>query len=129
MPKPLLKKIVAGIFFAILALALSTVTPSIEIAWVTAFLVLTIYLFAFEVVGVDVAAISILVLLGVSSLLAPLMGLSAGLVDNQHIFDGFSSNAVMSIIAVMINPLIEIIILAFISANPVRSSWVRYAFR
>lgn len=97
-----LKKIVAGIIFAILAIALSTVTPTIEIAWVSAFLTLTIYLFAFEVVSVDVAAISIMVLLGLTALMAPYMGLSTGLVDNRHIFDGFSSNAVMSIIAVMV---------------------------
>lgn len=76
--------------------------PSIEIAWVTAILLLTIYLFAFEVVGVDVAAASIMVLLGLTSLFAPLMGLTQGLVDNTHLFDGFSSNAVISIIAVMI---------------------------
>jgi di/tricarboxylate transporter len=43
-----------------------------------------------------------MVLLGVSSLLAPSMGLEQGLVDTQHLFDGFASNAVMSIIAVMI---------------------------
>lgn len=97
-----IKKILAGVIFAVIAYALSTVAPTIEIAWVSAVLVLTIYLFAFEIVGVDIAAISIMVLLGVSSLLAPLMGLTAGLVDNRHIFDGFSSNAVMSIIAVMI---------------------------
>ncbi len=97
-----LKKIIAGIVFAIFAFILSTVTPSIETAWVSAFLVLTIYLFAFEVVGVDVAAVSIMVLLGLSSFFAPSMGLSSGLVDNAHLFDGFSSNAVMSIIAVMI---------------------------
>jgi len=30
------------------------------------------------------------------------MGLEEGLVDNNRLFDGFSSNAVMSIIAVMI---------------------------
>lgn len=96
------KKIVAGIIFTIIALALANISPSIEIAWVSVLLLLTIYLFAFEIVSVDVAAISILVLLGISSLLAPYMGLSAGLVNNQHIFDGFSSNAVMSIIAVMI---------------------------
>ena len=101
--KPLpLKKIVAGIIFAIIAYTLSTVTPTIEIAWVSAVLVLTIYLFAFEVVDVDVAAISIMVILGLTTLLAPYMGLSQGLVDTQHIFNGFSSNAVMSIIAVMI---------------------------
>ena len=97
-----LKKVIAGVVFAVLAVALASVTPTIEIAWVSAFLLLTIYLFAFEIVGVDVAAVSIMVLLGVTSLLAPIMGLSTGLVDNQHIFDGFSSNAVMSIIAVMI---------------------------
>ena len=96
------KKIVAGVVFAILAFYLSTVTPSIEVAWVTTVLVLTIYLFAFEIVDVDVAAISIMVLLGLTTLLAPFMGLSEGLVSTDHIFDGFSSNAVMSIIAVMI---------------------------
>ena len=96
------KKIIAAVIFAILAFALSTVTPSIEVAWVTTVLVLTIYLFVFEVVDVDVAAISIMVLLGLTTLFAPFMGLSEGLVDSKHIFDGFSSNAVMSIIAVMI---------------------------
>ncbi|MDH5711345.1 MAG: SLC13 family permease [Gammaproteobacteria bacterium] len=101
--KPLpMKKIIAGVIFAVLALWLSTVTPTIEIAWVSAVLVLTIYLFAFEVVGVDVAAVSIMVLLGLTTLLAPIMGLEQGLVDTQKIFNGFSSNAVMSIIAVMI---------------------------
>jgi len=101
--KPLpIKKFVAGIIFTLLALGLTTVTPSIQIAWVTTFLVLTIYLFAFEIVDVDVAAITIMVLLGLSTLLFPFMGLSEGLVDSQHIFNGFSSNAVMSIIAVMI---------------------------
>lgn len=76
--------------------------PTIEIAWVTAILLLTIYLFAFEVVDVDIAAVSVMVLLGLSSLFAPIMGLQEGLVDPNRLFDGFSSNAVMSIIAVMI---------------------------
>ena len=76
--------------------------PSIEIAWVTAILALTIYLFSFEIIGVDEAAVSIMVMLGLTDLLAPLMGLQHGLVDNRHLFDGFASNAVMSIIAVMI---------------------------
>jgi di/tricarboxylate transporter len=93
---------VAPLIFALGALYLSTLVPSIEIAWVTAMLLLTIYLFAFEVVSVDLAAITIMVLLGLSSLLAPIMGLEQGLVDTRHLFDGFSSNAVMSIIAVMI---------------------------
>jgi di/tricarboxylate transporter len=67
-------------------------------------LILTIYLFAFEVVEVDEAAITIMIILGLTSLpwIHTLMGLEEGLVDNQRLFDGFSSNAVMSIIAVMI---------------------------
>ncbi len=93
--------IAAGVFLAV-ALALSRVVPTVEIAWVTAILLLTIYLFAFEVVGVDVAAASIMVLLGLTSLLAPAMGLEQGLVDTRQLFDGFASNAVISIIAVMI---------------------------
>ena len=98
----LIKRIVAGVIFVFFGLYLASAVPSIEVAWVTAILLLTIYLFAFEIVGVDVAAVSIMVLLGLTSLLAPVMGLEQGLVDNQHLFDGFASNAVMSIIAVMI---------------------------
>lgn len=97
-----IKKIIAAVIFALVAFWLTGHTPTIQIAWVTTFLLLTVYLFAFEVVGVDVAAVSIMVLLGLTTLLAPVMGLEQGLVDNQFIFNGFSSNAVMSIIAVMI---------------------------
>jgi di/tricarboxylate transporter len=96
------KQLIAAVIFAALALFLSTVVPSVQIAWVVAVLVLTIYLFAFEIVSVDVAAVSVMVLLGLTTLLAPYMGLEQGLVDNKHLFDGFASNAVMSIIAVMI---------------------------
>ena len=96
------KQIIAAVVFAAIAVGMAFVVPSIPIAWVTAILLLTIYLFAFEVVGVDVAAASIMVLLGLTSLLAPVMGLEQGLVDTQHLFDGFASNAVISIIAVMI---------------------------
>jgi di/tricarboxylate transporter len=96
------KQILAAAIFTLVALGLAMVTPTIEIAWVTVILVLTIYLFAFEIVDVDVAAVSVMVLLGLSSLLAPFIGLEQGLVDNQKLFNGFSSNAVMSIIAVMI---------------------------
>jgi len=98
----LIKRIVAAVIFALFGLYLVSVVPSIEVGWVTAILLLTIYLFAFEIVGVDVAAVSIMVLLGLTSLLAPVLGLEQGLVDNQHLFDGFASNAVISIIAVMI---------------------------
>ena len=52
---------------------------------------LTVYLFVFEIVRVDVAAMVIMVLLG-----------ATGLVSADNIFDGFASNAVVSIIAVMI---------------------------
>ena len=96
------KQLIAAAIFAPLATALAMAVPSIEIAWVMGVLMLTIYLFAFEVVGVDVAAVTVMVLLGLSTLLAPVMGLNQGLVDIKHLFDGFSSNAVMSIIAVMI---------------------------
>ena len=96
------KQMIAAVIFFASALGLSQVVPSIEIAWVTGILLLTIYLFAFEVVGVDVAAVSVMVLIGLSSLFAPYMGLKEGLVDTNHLFDGFASNAVMSIIAVMI---------------------------
>ena len=104
-PKPPLlspKQLIAGLVFLGIAFYVSTFTPSIEIAWVSAILILTIYLFAFELVDIDVAAVSIMVLLGLTSILSPVMGLEQGLVDNTHLFDGFSSNAVMSIIAVMI---------------------------
>jgi len=96
------KSTVGAAVFALFALWLAFLVPSIEIAWVVALLLLTVYLFAFEVVGVDVAAITVMVLLGLSSLLAPWMGLDEGLVPVGQLFNGFSSNAVMSIIAVMI---------------------------
>ncbi|MDH5784519.1 MAG: SLC13 family permease [Chromatiales bacterium] len=99
---PSVKKWVAAGIFALLTAYLASVVPSIEIAWVMALLMLTIYLFAFEVVGVDVAATTVMVLLGLTSILAPLMGLEQGLIDTKYLFDGFSSNAVISIIAVMI---------------------------
>jgi len=54
-------------------------------------LVITIGLFVFEVLRVDVVAVSIMVMLGL-----------LGLVPPAELFDGFASNAVISIIAVMI---------------------------
>ncbi len=96
------KQIISVLLFILLGAFLAYVAPAIEIAWVTAILLLTIYLFAFEIVDVDIAAVSIMVLLGLTSLLAPIMGLENSLVDPNRLFDGFSSNAVMSIIAVMI---------------------------
>ena len=95
-------KWLAGILFVVFGWFVIGHTPSTEIAWVSCLLLFTIYLFIFEIVKVDEAAITIMVLLGLSSLLAPWMGLEQGLVDTHHLFDGFASNAVMSIIAVMI---------------------------
>lgn len=51
----------------------------------------TIFLFVSEVVRVDLAAMTVMVLIGL-----------LGIVPTNHIFDGFASNAVISIIAVMI---------------------------
>ncbi|WP_423219899.1 SLC13 family permease [Cognatiyoonia sediminum] len=61
-------------------------------------LAFTVFLFVSEIVRIDFAAILVMVLLGV---LSQLPGLS-NLADVQHLFDGFASNAVISIIAVMI---------------------------
>jgi di/tricarboxylate transporter len=88
--------------FVLIELMLSHVFPSREIAWVTAILLMTVYLFVFEIVAVDVAAVSIMVLLGLLSFIGPMTGMEYPFVPVQHLFDGFASNAVISIIAVMI---------------------------
>ena len=95
-------KWIAGIIFVEFGWFITDLAPSSDIAWVTGILLFTIYLFVFEIVSVDETAITIMVILGLTSLLAPSMGLEQGLVDTQHLFDGFASNAVISIIAVMI---------------------------
>ena len=100
--KTLIKRLLAAALFVAAAVYLARIVPSVDVAWVCSILLLTIYLFAFEIVGVDVAAITIMVTLGLTELLAPLMGLDEGLVSSKHLFDGFASNAVISIIAVMI---------------------------
>ncbi|SDI93934.1 SLC13 family permease [Aliiruegeria lutimaris] len=69
-----------------------------EMVMVLCVLGLTVGLFVTELVRVDVAALAIMVMLGC---LASLPGLDH-IVDIQHLFSGFSSNAVISIIAVMI---------------------------
>lgn len=75
------------------AMALTT-----EMTVVLCLLGFTVFLFVSEVVRVDLAAILVMVLLG---LLAFIPGLE-GLADINQIFNGFASNAVISIIAVMI---------------------------
>lgn len=69
-----------------------------EIIAVLAILSLAVALFIFEVVRVDVVALLVLVMLGLSSLIPDYNGL----IPTYQLFQGFSSNAVMSIIAVMI---------------------------
>jgi len=66
-------------------------TLSGDMMLVLGVLAVTIALFVFEVVRVDVVALSIMVLLGL-----------LGLVPSDQLFNGFASNAVISIIAVMI---------------------------
>jgi len=61
-------------------------------------LLFTVFLFVSEIVSIDLAAVLIMVLLG---LLGMVPGLE-GLVSSRELFSGFSSNAVISIIAVMI---------------------------
>ena len=100
--KQTIKRLIAAFIFVVIGFAAGTVVPSTEVAWVVAILLLTIYLFAFEIVPVDVAAVSIMVVLGLTGLFGASFGLSKPLVDPTHLFDGFAGNAVISIIAVMI---------------------------
>lgn len=70
---------------------------------VLSLLAITVYLFISEIVRVDVAAIIIMVLLGlVSYVWSLLVGEGHIIMDAMDLFNGFSSNAVISIIAVMI---------------------------
>lgn len=69
-----------------------------EIIVVLGILILTIILFVFELIRVDLVALAILVLLGLTTLIPGLESIA----DADTLFSGFSSNAVMSIIAVMI---------------------------
>ncbi len=69
-----------------------------EMIAVLALLGFTVFLFVSEIVRVDLAAILVMVILGVLSYVPGL----GGLADINHLFDGFASNAVISIIAVMI---------------------------
>lgn len=66
-------------------------TLTADMMLVLAVLLITIGLFVFEVVRIDVVALSVMVLLGL-----------LGLVPSDQLFNGFASNAVISIIAVMI---------------------------
>ncbi len=71
-----------------------------EMMWVLGILAFTIYLFVSEVVRVDVAAVLVMVVLGLTTVIPD--AVVPALVDPRQLFVGFSSNAVISIIAVMI---------------------------
>ena len=71
---------------------------TVDMVAVLCLLTLTVILFVTEVVRVDVTAIIILVALGLLSYTPGLENIG----DTSSLFDGFSSNAVISIIAVMI---------------------------
>ncbi|NND92456.1 MAG: SLC13 family permease [Granulosicoccus sp.] len=73
-------------------------TLSIEMLLVMGLLAITIVLFAFELLRVDVAAITMMVLLGLTTMIPGL----TPLISRSELFSGFSSNAVISVIAVMI---------------------------
>lgn len=75
-----------------------TVVLTVEMALVLFLLATTVYLFAFSVVRVDLAAIIIMVTLG---LLSNVPGIDP-ILTLTELFSGFASNAVISIIAVMI---------------------------
>jgi len=71
---------------------------TVEMIWVLCILAFTIYLFVSEVVRVDVAAVIIMVFLGLTTVIPGV----PDLIDSSKLFDGFGSNAVISIIAVII---------------------------
>ncbi len=77
---------------------MEAITLTLQMQVVLGLLAFTIFLFISEIVRIDLAAILVMVLLGV---LSQLPGLET-LADVNHLFDGFASNAVISIIAVMI---------------------------
>ncbi|MEL6641832.1 MAG: SLC13 family permease [Pseudomonadota bacterium] len=77
---------------------LEPISLTLEMSVVLGLLALTVFLFVSEIVRIDLAAILIMVLLGLLSQHPALTNLA----DVSHLFDGLSSNAVVSIIAVMI---------------------------
>ncbi len=69
-----------------------------EMAVVVGILAFTVFLFVSEIIRIDLAAILVLVIVGLFSYVPGLENLA----DVNRLFDGFASNAVISIIAVMI---------------------------
>ncbi len=77
---------------------METITFTTEMAVVVGTLAFTVFLFVSEIIRVDLAAILVLVIIGILSYVPGLESVA----DVNHLFDGFASNAVISIIAVMI---------------------------
>lgn len=73
-------------------------TLSVEMTFVLGLLAITVILFAFDIVRVDVAALCVMVVLGLTTLFPWL----TPIISHNDLFSGFSSNAVISVIAVMI---------------------------
>ncbi len=73
-------------------------TFTFEMGVVAGMLAFTVFLFVSEIIRIDLAAILVLVLLGIFSYVPGLDRLATP----ERLFDGFASNAVISIIAVMI---------------------------
>lgn len=70
----------------------------LQMAVVLGFILLTVTLFITEIVAIDVVAIAILVLLGLTTLVPGF----ENFIQLENLFDGFASNAVISIMAIMI---------------------------
>ena len=103
--------------------ALPVLTP--EIVIVMLIVAFAIFMFATELLRVDVAAILIMTLLGLSNFVPGLQELLA----HDVLFSGFSSNAVISIIGVMIlgagldkTGVMERVAWAMSSSRPFRSN-------
>lgn len=77
---------------------METIELTLQMSVVLGLLAFTVFLFVSEIVRIDLAAILVMVLLGLLSQI-PSLG---SLADVSQLFDGLASNAVVSIIAVMI---------------------------
>jgi di/tricarboxylate transporter len=77
---------------------METTVLTYEMMTVLGLLAFTVFLFVSEIIRIDLAAILVMVILGGLSTLPGL----GNLADRSELFSGFSSNAVISIIAVMI---------------------------
>ncbi|MFY0595931.1 MAG: SLC13 family permease [Cognatishimia sp.] len=77
---------------------MESITLTLEMSVVLGLLAFTVFLFVSEIVRIDLAAILVMVLLGLISQIPA----TSNVANVSNLFDGFASNAVISIIAVMI---------------------------